>query len=152
MKTCSLTSSSTCSRLGGRRLPVGEVEAQLVRAHGGAGLLDVLAQDAPQRLVQQVGRGVVRHRREAHRPGHDRLDLVAHGEAVTFEEERLVVPEPKRLPQLGPRTRLLVLEPAGVGDLTAAGRVEGRALELASNVPSPSSLRATIAVNTSVCS
>ncbi len=54
---------------------MGEVEPQAVRGHQGAGLLDVLAQHAAQRRVQQVGGGVVerggrpgcRVHQEAHR-------------------------------------------------------------------------------------
>ena len=85
---------------------------------------------SPQRLVQEVRRRVVRHRREAHRPGHDRLHAVARRESLAFEDEHLVVAEPDRLAQLGARARLLVLDPARVGDLPAAGRIERRALEL----------------------
>ena len=49
--------------LSGERLAVGEVEAQLVGAHGRAGLAHVVAEPLAQRRVQEVGRGVVAHRR-----------------------------------------------------------------------------------------
>ena len=54
--------------LGGERLRMGEVEAELVGPHGGARLLDVVAEHLAQALVQQVRAGVVRLRREAHVP------------------------------------------------------------------------------------
>ena len=40
-------------------LVVGEVEAQALRVHQGAGLLDVVAQVAPQDRLEEVGGGVV---------------------------------------------------------------------------------------------
>ena len=49
-----------------QRLLVREVETELVGPDGRARLRDVLAQHPPQRLVQEMGRRVVRHRREAH--------------------------------------------------------------------------------------
>ena len=62
----SLTRSSTVAQLlGAERLAVGEVEAQLVGAHRRAGLADVGAEPLAQRRVQEVGRGVVAHRRVA---------------------------------------------------------------------------------------
>src|SRR4029450_6646276 len=45
-----------------------EVEAKLVRAHGRACLPHVLAEDVPERLMKEMRGGVIRHRREAHRP------------------------------------------------------------------------------------
>jgi hypothetical protein len=50
--------------LGRERLGMGEIEAQLVGPHRGPGLLDVLAKEVAERLVQHVRRRVVRHRRE----------------------------------------------------------------------------------------
>ena len=50
--------------LGAEPLAVGEVEAQLVRPHVGAGLAHVRAEPLAQRRVQQVGGGVVAHRGE----------------------------------------------------------------------------------------
>ena len=47
--------------LRGQPLAMGEVEAQLVGAHVGAGLAHVGAQPLAQRRVQQVGGGVVAH-------------------------------------------------------------------------------------------
>jgi hypothetical protein len=80
-----------------------EVEAELVGSHGGARLADVIAEDVAKRLVEQVRRGVVRHRREADAPGDDGLHAVAGREPPAPEEERLVVPEAIRLDQLRPR-------------------------------------------------
>ena len=72
-----------------------EVEAQPVRAHGGAGLLDVLAEVVAQRALQQVGAGVVGHRRAGARR---RVDARVHGVAgaqlaVEPHEQRLVAVE-----------------------------------------------------------
>ncbi len=58
--------------LGGDRRGMREVEAQALGTHGGARLLDVLAQVVAQRALQQVRAGVVGHRRPAparRRPG-----------------------------------------------------------------------------------
>ena len=108
-----------------------EVEAELVGPHRRARLLDVLAEHAPQRLVEEVRRRVVRHRREAHRPRHDGADAVAGGEALALEDEHLVVAEPDaRRDELGPRAGLVVLDVARVGDLAAARRIERRLAQL----------------------
>ena len=45
--------------LGGDGLKVGEVEAQALRRHQRAGLLDVLAQMPPQHRLEDMGGGVV---------------------------------------------------------------------------------------------
>ena len=60
--------------LGAERLAVGEVEAQLVGADRGAGLADVVAEALAQRRVQEVGGGVVAHRRVARLVVDQRLD------------------------------------------------------------------------------
>ena len=83
-----------------QRLRVREVEAQLVRAHGRAGLAHVVAEHLLQRLVQEVRRRVVRHRREAHLPRHDGLHAVARREALAAEEEHLVLAEAVRRREL----------------------------------------------------
>ena len=98
--------------LGRERLPVGEVEAQLVGTNRRARLLHVVAEDVAQRLVEEVRRRVVRHRREADLPGDDGLDAVARREAFAVEEEHLVLADPIRLFELGARARLLVLDEA----------------------------------------
>ena len=111
----------------GELLRVCEVEPQLVGPHRRSGLADMVAEDLLQCLVQEVSRSVVRHRREADGPGHDRAHTVAGGEAFTLEQERLVVLETVGLAQLGARAAAVVaLDPARVRDLSAAGRVEGR--------------------------
>ncbi len=113
-----------------------EVEAKLVRPHGGPRLLDMLAEHVAQRLVQEVGRGVVRHRRETDAPGHDRSNPVPFGKRVTLEEQRLIFLQPVRLAQLGAADRPVVaLDPARVGNLTAARRVERRFAQLRQEEP-----------------
>ncbi len=106
-----------------------EVEAELVGTHGRAGLADVVAEHLLQHLVEQVRRCVVRHRGIADVPRHDGVDAVALGEAVALKHELLVVVEPQRLDEVGARA-VLLLDPAGVGDLAAARRVERRLGEL----------------------
>ena len=108
-----------------------EVEAQLVGPHGRARLLDVLAEHLAERGLEQVRRGVVRHRREADAPRHDGADAVAGREPVAAEDERLVAVEPEGVDELGADRRVVVaLDPAVVGDLAAARRVERRLAEL----------------------
>ena len=58
----------------GQRSAVGEVEAELVGPHGRARLAHVRAEALPEGRVEQVGRGVVAHRREASDVVHLRLD------------------------------------------------------------------------------
>ena len=102
-----------------------EVEAELVRTNGGACLADVVAENVPQRLMQQVRRRVVRHRRKAHAPRHGGPHPVALGEIASFEEQYLIVLEPVCVAQLGTRRLIAVeLDPSGVGDLSAARRIE----------------------------
>jgi hypothetical protein len=91
-------------------------------------LSHVLAEDRAERLVEQVRRRVIRHRREAHLPGDDGPDAVARRKALAAEHERLVAAEPKRGLELHPRATLL--DPAGVRDLPATLRVERRFPEL----------------------
>src|SRR3954471_3902333 len=73
---------------------------------------------------------MVRHRREADRPGHNRADAYAFAESLATEGQHLVVLEPERLDQVGARAGLLVLDVTGVGDLAPALGIEGRLLEL----------------------
>ena len=56
--------------LGADGLEVGEVEAQALRVHQGAGLLDVVAQMAPQDRLEEMGGGVVGHDAAAPRRVH----------------------------------------------------------------------------------
>ena len=113
-----------------------EVEAKLVRAHGRARLLDVLAEHVAQRLVQEVRRGVVRHRREADGPGDNSSNPVAFGKRVTLEEQHLILLEPVGLSQLGADAGVVVtLDPAGVGDLAAARGIERRLPQLGEEEP-----------------
>ena len=101
-KMRSLTISSTLPRSSGRqRLRVREVEAELVRPNGRAGLAHVVAEHLLERLVQEVGCRVVGHRRKAHLPRDDRANAVAGGEALALEEEHLVLAEAIRGDELG---------------------------------------------------
>ena len=61
---------------------MGEVEAELVRPDRGAGLADVRPEPLAEGRVQQVGRGVVAHRRVAVEAGHLGLDARAGGRRV----------------------------------------------------------------------
>ena len=130
------------------RLRVREVEAELVGPNGRARLAHVVAEHVLERLVQEVGRGVVGHRREAHLPGDDRAHPVAGGEALALEEERLVVAEAVGGDELG--AGAVLLDPALVADLAAALRVERRLAQLGEEEPvSSSSSSAPICVRTS---
>ena len=77
--------------------------------------------------MQEVRPRVVRHRREANAPRHGRANTVASGEARSAQQERLVTFEAIRLDELGAQTGAVVaLDPALIGHLAAARRVEGR--------------------------
>jgi len=90
----------------------------------------VLAELVLQRLVQEVGRRVVRHRRETDGPRHDRSYTRAKSEPLTPERQHLVVLESRRPEELGACARFLVLDIARIGHLTATLRIEGRGFEL----------------------
>ena len=62
--------------LGADGLVVGEVEAQALRFHQGAGLLDVVAQVTPQHRLEEVGGGVVAHDAAAARGVHGKMRRV----------------------------------------------------------------------------
>ena len=122
--------STAASSSSERRCAVREVEAQLVRADVGAGLAHVVAELAAQRSVQQVGRGVVAHRRQPLGALDDRLGRLARPELALerLQRERLVVAEPVHVDHArAPAGRL---DQAAVGDLAAALGVERRLLEL----------------------
>ena len=110
------------------RLRVGEVEAQLVGPHCRAGLAHVVAEDLLKRLVQEVCRRVVGHRREAHLPGDAGLDPLARGEPLSPEDERLVLAEAERGRELGALP--VGLDPALVAHLPAPVGIEGRLPQL----------------------
>ena len=132
--------------LGAERLAVGEVEAQLVGADGGAGLAHVGAETLPQRRVQQVGRRVVAHRRVAglaidlsnHRLLRSRKGaLIITGGLAPFLPRPRAVGELKNLVIAHPvdvdHLHLVARRPAqdaGVRDLAATLGVEGALLEL----------------------
>ena len=89
--------------LGAERLAVGEVEAQLVRAHRRAGLAHVVAEPLAQRRVQEVGGGVVAHRRVAGLAVDERLDGDAGADLTGGDRhlQRLVVADPVDVEDLG---------------------------------------------------
>jgi len=118
-----------CALLRRQRRRMREVEAELVGAHGGAGLASVVAEHLLQHLVEQVRRRVVRHRRVTHAPRHDGPDAVALSETRPLKHELLVAFEPQRLDEIRARA-VLLLDPAGVGDLAAPRRIERRLGEL----------------------
>ena len=123
------------SLLGGERAVVREVEAELVGSHRRARLPYVVAEHVSQRLLQEVRAGVVRHRREANGPRHARADAIARGEARPAEEERLVALEAIGIHELGDVAGAVVeLDRAGIGHLTAAGRIERRLAQLREEV------------------
>ena len=99
-----------------------------------ARLPDVGAEPLAQRRVQQVGRGVVAHRREAGDVVDLRLDPRPGRQAVrALELDRLVVADPVDVGD--PRAAALPANLAGVRDLAAALGVEGALLELDEGPP-----------------
>ncbi len=121
---------------------MGEVEAQLVRAHVRAGLAHVRAQPLAQRGVQQVGGGVVAHRGQARLALDGGRDRLAGTELALqrLERQRLVVAQPVHVDD--PRAPGQRLHHAGVGDLAAALGVEGALLELGQQAPVDGARRA----------
>ena len=109
-----------------------EVEAQLVGADVGAGLAHVRAEALAQRGVQQVGGGVVALGRVA----GGVVDAREHGllgverPPLEHHRERLVVAEAEDALHARAAVAVLALDRADVGDLAAAGRVEGGLGEL----------------------
>ena len=93
----------------------------------------MVAEHLTERRVQQMRRGVVRHRREPVAPVDDGLDARTGLERRTLAErddEHLVVAELEHVGDLEPLVLAVHLEIAGVGDLAAAGGVERALLEL----------------------
>jgi hypothetical protein len=124
--------------LGGERRVVGEVEAKLVRPHRRPRLAHVLAQHLAERLMEEVGPGVVRHGPETHFPWHDRLHAIALGEAAAAQEQDLVAVEAIGLDELGTHLRLAVtLDPARVRHLPSTRGVERRRAQLRQEVGVP---------------
>ena len=115
--------------LGGERLAVREVEAQLVGPDVGAGLVHVAAEPLAQRGVQQVGGGVVALGRVAGGAVDARVDALAGLERARARgPPRRTWSSPSRSTS-STRARQspsLALDVAGVGDLAAAGGVERR--------------------------
>ncbi len=111
--------------VGTERVIMREVEAQLVRTHCRAGLVDVIAEHLAKRLMDEMRAGVIRHRRETHRPRNPCADTIAGGEARSTKQEHLVVLEAIRVDELGGRAGAVVeLDRAGVRHLSPARRVE----------------------------
>ena len=112
-------------------LVVAEVEAQPVRRHQAARLLDVGAQRLPQRRVQQVGAGVVAHRARA----QVLVDLHAHLHARPRSRRSVTFTWCTYRPGTGrSRSKTSAAEPwaamiAVVADLAAGRAVERRPVE-----------------------
>ena len=121
--------------LGRERRRVAEVEPELVGPDVGAGLGHVVAEPAAQGGVEQVGRGVVGHRRPAGLavdPGAHPLALVKLA-VLEPGDDHLVIVEPHDV--LDGRAGRVGLDPAGVGHLAAALGVEGRLAQLHEHGP-----------------
>ena len=149
----SFTRSSTALQLlGGERLPVSEVEAQLVGANGRSGLAHVRAEPLAQRRVEEMGGGVVGGRRVADAPVHDEPCALALLELALLDGDRdgLVVAEPVDV--LDAPAAGLGLDRAGVGDLAATLGVEGAFGELRENDSVAASERRDARAATSVLS
>src|SRR6185437_5906384 len=117
-------------------LRMGEVKPKLVRAYRRARLTNVVAEHVSQRLVQEMRRGVIGHRRVADSPGHHRANTISGSEALALEQQRLVVLKPIGIAELGTRAAPVVtLDPACVGYLAATGHVERRFPQLGQEEP-----------------
>ena len=130
----SLTRSSTSrSSSSAQPLAVAEVEAQLVRADVGAGLAHVAAEALAQRRLQQVRRRVVGLGRVA-RAAVDRAPAPARPARSSPCSTRPISawssPRRNTSSTRARQSPSLAFDRARVGDLAAAGRVEGRLGEL----------------------
>ena len=119
----------------GRGAPRLVVEAQPVGSDEGAGLADVVAEHYAQRVVQQVGGGMVAGRLVTahgvdHRLGALALDHAAFGEAADDDLVGLKAHHVDHVELAG-----VGVDPAGVGDLAAALGVERRFFELEHHAP-----------------
>src|SRR6185503_1529915 len=103
-----------------QRLAVGEVEPQLVRAHGRARLADVRAKAPAQSRVQQVGGGVVAGRRVAQGPIDDEVCALPLLQLASLQRERDRLVVPQAVYVLDPRGARLGLDPSTVRDLSTA--------------------------------
>ena len=99
--------------------------------------MDVAAEARAQRRVQQVRRGVVGLGRAARRRVDRRDDALALVQLAPdgLEHERLVVAEPDHVDHARRAAAVLAADLAHVGDLAAAGGVEGRLDELRQHLP-----------------
>ena len=117
--------------LGRHRLGVREVEAQPVGRDQRALLRDVRAQHLAQRLVQQVGGGVVGARGRAARVIDDQLDGVARLERALLDRADMHEQVAQLLLRVGDAEQraLRPLDDALVADLAAGLAVERRLVE-----------------------
>ena len=107
-----------------------EVEPQLVGPDGGAGLRDMVAEDLAERRLQEVRRGVVRHRREPHAPRHDGTDPIAGAnpsprKSSTWSSSNRYASTSSARPPV-----VVALDPALVRHLAAATGIERRLAQL----------------------
>ncbi len=125
----SLTRSSMSRQLlRGEPLAVAEVEAQLVGADVGARLADVAANPLAQGGLEQVGGGVVALGGMTGDAVHASQDRLARVKSPRSSTTSIAWSSPSRNTWLtrGPAVAVGASDRAGVGDLAAAGRIEGR--------------------------
>ncbi len=115
---------------------VGEVEAQLVGTHVGAGLANVIAEPRSQRRVQEVRGGVVGLRRVARDAVHSCDDALTglRRTAHDLHDERLVVTRAHDLADAQLAVAALAGDHARIAHLPAALGVERRLGELHQHV------------------
>ena len=114
--------------LGAQGAGMGEVEAELVGADIGAGLVHVGAEPAPQGGVQQMRGGVVALGGVARRAvdvGHHALTRLERA-VLGHQLQHLVGAEPDHVLHAGAAAAAGALDHARVRHLAAAGRVERR--------------------------
>lgn len=119
------------------RLPVAEVEAELVGAHVGAGLAHVGAEPLAQRGVQEVRGGVVALSGVSCQAVDSRVHPLPGAQLAVLEHavDRLVLAQPDDLGDAHATVAVGALDHTDVGDLAAPGGVEGRIGELEEDAP-----------------
>ena len=120
-----------------QRAAVREVEPQLVRAYVGAGLVDVGAEQLPERRVQQMGGGVVALGGVAGGAVYVGVHPLARLERSALGDERhdLIIAEAQHIFDARETVAVVALHVSGVGDLSATGGVERRLDQLHEQTP-----------------
>src|SRR5690606_26182280 len=111
------------------RLVMREVEAQSVRRDERALLLHVIAEHAAKRGVQQMRRGVIEPYRLTALPVERRVQLVADADLAALDRADMPVGRAELLRVRDAKLGVLGAQRAGIADLTAAFRVERRAIQ-----------------------